>query len=155
GDSDFENRSNDGGRNVHVSLYQTIMTSLEEIAAGAVKLATSRGASDAECTVAEGDEFSAGVRMGEIEKMTQAGSRGAGIRVLIGKRAGSSYTSDLSKEGIERMVRTALDLAQITSDDPFAGMPEQEQLGSSGDMKLFDEAIGKLEPDWKIEQAIA
>ena len=126
---------------------------LEQIVSDAVKLALGRGATDAECTAAEGEEFSAGVRMGEIEKLTEAGSRGAGIRVLVGKRAGSSYTSDLTAAGIEKMVRTALDLAQITTDDPFAGLPDEDQLGSFGNLELFDEAIAKLEPAWKIEQA--
>ena len=38
--------------------------------------------------------------MREVENLKEAGSRGAGLRVLIGKRTGSSYTSDLSPEGI-------------------------------------------------------
>jgi PmbA protein len=128
---------------------------LEQIASDAVKMALARGASDAECTLSEGDEFSASVRMGEIEKLTEAGSRGAGIRVLCGKRAGSSYTSDLSKDGIEQMVKTAIELAQITTDDPFAGLPDAEELGSFGNLGLYDEAVAKLEPEWKIEQAKA
>ena len=71
-----------------------------------------RGATDAECTIAEGDGFSANVRMGELETLKEAGSRGAGLRVLIGKRMGSSYTSDLTPEGIRQMVRSAVDLAR-------------------------------------------
>src|SRR5579885_3625953 len=130
-----------------------VSENLEQLTVDAVKLALSRGASDAECTAVEGDEFSAGVRMGEIEKLTEAGSRGIGIRVLCGRRAGSSYTSDLTKEGIERMVATALELAKITSEDPFAGLPDEDQLGSFGDLKLFDDAIARLEPSWKIDQA--
>ncbi len=129
------------------------MSDLEQLTSDAVKLALSRGASDAECTAAEGEEFSAGIRMGEIEKLTEAGSRGIGIRVLCGKRAGSSYTSDLSQQGIERMVDTALNLAKITSEDPFAGLPDEDQLGSYGDLSLFDETIAQLETEWKIEQA--
>src|SRR5438270_8398110 len=99
------------------------MSDLEQLTADAVKLALSRGASDAECTAAEGDEFSGGVRMGEIEKLTEAGSRGIGIRVLCGKHTGSSYTSDLSSDGIGQMVKAALELATITNEDPFAGLP--------------------------------
>jgi PmbA protein len=129
------------------------MSDLEQITEDAIKLAISRGASDAECTAAEGEEFSASVRMREIEKLTDAGSRGAGIRVMVGKRAGSSYTSDLTPEGIERMVKTALELAAITSEDPFSGMPEESELGSIGDLSLYDDAIARLEPAWKIEQA--
>ena len=105
------------------------MSELLEIAEAATKRALELGATDAECALAEGEEFSAGVRMRELENLKQAGSRGAGIRVLVGRHTGSSRTSDLSPEGIERMVRAALELAQITSDDPFAGLPEREDLG--------------------------
>src|SRR5579862_4002008 len=129
------------------------MIGLEQLTADAVKLALSRGASEAECTAAEGEEFSAGIRMGEIEKLTDAGSRAIGIRVLVGKRTGSSYTSDLTGDGIERMVKTALELAKITSEDPFAGMPDDDALGSFGNLALYDEAIARLDPAWKIEQA--
>jgi PmbA protein len=62
--------------------------------------ALAAGATDAECTISEGDEFSASVRMRELETLKEAGSRGAGLRILIGKRhTGSSYTSDLSPRG--------------------------------------------------------
>ena len=39
--------------------------------------------------------------MREVENLKEAGSRGAGLRILIGRRTGSSYTSDLSAEGVE------------------------------------------------------
>jgi PmbA protein len=96
---------------------------LEELAADAVRLAQDRGATDAECTLAAGDEFTTSVRMGEVENLKESGSRGAGIRVLKGRHAGSSYTSDLSGEGIRRMVQSAIDLAAITGEDPHAGLP--------------------------------
>ena len=88
---------------------------VEELAARTVRLALDRGAGDAECTLAEGDEFSAQVRLRELERLKEAGSRGAGLRVLVGKRAGAAYTSDLSREGLERMVNSALELAAIST----------------------------------------
>ena len=55
----------------------------------------------------EGEEFSALVRMRSLETLKDAGSRAAGLRVLVGQRVGSSYTSDLSAEGIRKMVDSA------------------------------------------------
>ena len=75
-------------------------------------------------------EFSANVRMGEVETLKEAGSRGAGLRVLIGRRMGASYTSDLTPEGIRQMVRSAVDLAALTTEDPHAGLPDADELGS-------------------------
>ena len=46
-----------------------------ELAAGAVRLALARGASDAECTISEGEEFTASVRMRSLETLKDAGSR--------------------------------------------------------------------------------
>jgi PmbA protein len=127
---------------------------LEQIASRAVARALELGATDAECTLAEGEEFSAGVRMREVESLKQAGSRGAGIRVLAGRNTGSSRTSDLSEKGIEEMVRSAIDLARVTTEDPHAGLPDPSDLGSIGaDLKLYDSAIEAMETDWKIAQA--
>ncbi len=58
--------------------------SLLDIAQAAAKRALELGATGAECTISEGEEFSASVRMREVENLKQAGSRGAGIRVLVG-----------------------------------------------------------------------
>jgi PmbA protein len=112
------------------------------------------GATGAEVTLTEGEEFSVTVRLGEIEKLVEAGSRAIGIRVLVGQRAGSSYTSDLTREGVEQMVRSAVALARIASEDPFAGLPEPELLGAwAGDLALYHEDVAALDPAWKIEQA--
>jgi PmbA protein len=129
---------------------------LAELAAETVKQALDRGASEAECTISEGNEFSANVRMREVESLKQAGSRGAGLRVLIGQRAGSAYTSDLSADGIQRMVASALELGAITSEDPHAGLPEAEELGTiSSDLQLYCADVERLETPFKIDLARA
>jgi PmbA protein len=124
---------------------------LPEIARDVVKQALDLGASDAECTIAEGDEFSANVRMGELETLKEAGSRGAGLRVLVGKRMGASYTSDLTPEGIQQMVRSAIDLAALTTEDPHAGLPGAEEMGTlAGDLQLFSDETAKLPTEERI-----
>jgi PmbA protein len=127
---------------------------LLELAGDVVKRALASGATDAECTIAEGEEFSANVRMRELENLKEAGSRGAGLRILIGKKTGASYTSDLSKEGIEHMVKSAIELADITTDDPHAGLPDREELGSiDGDLRLYSADVEGLETGLKIDTA--
>ncbi len=125
-----------------------------ELAARTVRLALERGATDAECTLAEGEEFSAQVRMRELERLKDAGSRAAGLRVLRGKRVGSAYTSDLSAEGIRKMVESALEVAAISTDDPNAGLPEASELGAlEGDLQLYSDDIAAVDTDRRIEQA--
>ena len=126
----------------------------QELAAGVVKQAKARGADEAECAVSEGDEFSVTVRMREIETLKDAGSRGAGVRVLVGARQGSSYTSDLTPEGLGRMIDSALELARLTTDDPHAGLPDREELGSApGPLDLYCDDIAALSTEAKIHMA--
>jgi PmbA protein len=127
---------------------------LSELAGDVVKRALAAGASDAECTISEGDEFSANVRMRELENLKEAGSRGAGLRILIGTKTGASYTSDLSREGIAHLVKSAIELADITTEDPHAGLPEPEELGAlAGDLQLYSPDVDQLETALKIETA--
>jgi PmbA protein len=125
-----------------------------ELATQIIRLALDRGATDAECTLAEGEEFSALVRMRSLERLKDAGSRAAGLRVLVGRRVGSSYTSDLSSDGIRELVKSAMELAAISTEDPHAGLPEPSELGAlPGDLQLFSADIAGTNTDYRIEQA--
>ncbi len=127
---------------------------LLELAQDIVRRAQAAGATDAECTIAEGEEFSVNVRMREIENIKEAGSRGAGLRILIGHKTGSSYTSDLSGDGIDRLLKSAIELADITTDDPHAGLPEPEELGKiEGDLGMYSASVADLDTELKIETA--
>src|SRR5689334_11239477 len=127
---------------------------LQEMAIAATRRAMELGATGAECTISEGEEFSVNIRMREVENLKQAGSRGAGIRVLVGNLTGSSRTSDLTAQGIETMVRGALDLARITTPDPHAGLPDPSDLGRfPNDLRLYDDSVSRMETEWKIAQA--
>jgi len=124
--------------------------SLLPLVEGAVRRSLDLGATAAECTASEGTEFSATVRRGEIEQLKEAGSRAIGIRVLQGLRAGSAYTSDLTPEGLDRMVRSALDNAAVTGEDPYGALPEE--FGAfAGDLALS--AANKLSAPERIELA--
>ena len=66
-----------------------------QLASGIVQKALDRGATGAECTIAEGDEFSVSVRMREVENIKEAGSKGVGLRVLVGNLTGAAQTVTL------------------------------------------------------------
>src|ERR1035438_7920995 len=131
-----------------------LATDLKEIAADVVRRATDGGATAAECVVREGDEFSTVVRLGQVETLKESGSRAIGVRVFFGQRAASTYSSDFSVAGIERMLKSALELAKITSEDPYSGIPETNKLGSlSGDLHLYHEDVYSLPGPERIEYA--
>src|SRR5258707_12944117 len=111
---------------------------LKELATDVVRRAMKGGATAAECVVREGDEFSTVVRLGQVETLKEAGSRSIGVRVFFGQRAASTYSSDFSAAGIERMLKSALELAQIPSEDPCAGIPDADKLAAlSGHLDLY------------------
>src|ERR1700756_5568119 len=122
-----------------------LQTDLREVAQDIVSRAMKGGASAAECVVREGDEFSTLVRLGQVETLKESGSKSIGVRVFFGQRAASTYSSDFSPAGIERMLKSALELARITSEDPFAGIPDSSKLGSlPGDLNLYHEDVYSL-----------
>ena len=126
-----------------------------ELARQTVRLALEQGATDAECTLSEGEEFSARVRMRALEKLTDAGSRGAGLRVLVGKCVGSSHTSDLSSAGLRQMVESALAIAAISTEDPYADLPDSSELGSlNGDLQLYSDDIRSIDTPARIQAAL-
>jgi PmbA protein len=129
-------------------------TDLQSYATDVIRRAMQGGASAAECVVREGDEFSTVVRLGQVETLKEAGSRSIGVRVFFGQRAASTYSSDFSPAGIERMLKSALELAKITSEDPYAGIPEASKLGSiSGDLDLYHEDVYSLAGSERIDYA--
>jgi len=129
-------------------------TDLREVASDIVKRAMAGGATAADCVAREGDEFSTVVRMGQVETLKESGSRSIGVRVFSGKRAASTYSSDFSRAGLDRMLKSALELSKITSEDPFSGIPEADQLGSlAGNLDLYYEDVYSLPGEKRIDYA--
>ena len=131
-----------------------ITLDLESLATDVVRMAMKAGASDAEVVVREGDEFSVTVRMGQVETLKESGSRGLGLRVLLGTRTGSASTSDLTPDGIRQLVDGAMALGKLTEEDPFVGLPETSEFGSiPGDLHLYFDDVYSLPGPERIEWA--
>jgi PmbA protein len=136
-----------------------IATELRTLAEQAVVMARRAGATDAEAVAFEGDEFSVHVRMGEVDELTESGSRAMGLRVFFeadgGQRTASTSTSDLSQDGVARLVNGAVGLAKVTGVDPFAGLPDSEAFGSLpvDELALYFEDIDSVPPAERIEIA--
>ena len=127
---------------------------LKQIAVEVVRQAMAGGATAAEAVAADGTEFSTTVRLGEVETLKEAGSKGIGVRVFHGQRAASTYSSDLSPEGLRTMVDAALHLAKVTSEDPMAGIPLPEQQGKlEGELGLYNDDVYSLTTADRIDYA--
>ena len=139
---------------------ETIAASdLQQLAADVLARALKAGATDAEAVLYEGDEFNARVRLGQVETLKESGSRAIGLRVFIAsgnaQRTASTSSSDFSPESIERLVAGAVTLARITSEDPFAGLPEPSEFAQHNvaAQHLYFDDVNLQPPAQRIEIA--
>ncbi len=138
----------------HLEAPTEVDARLRELAVDVVARAMKAGATAAEAVVREGTEFSTVVRLGQVETLKESGSCAIGLRAFLGQKSASTYSSDLTADGIDRLVHGALDLARVTSADPYAGIPEPSQLGAlKGDLKLYYDDVYSLAPEERIDYA--
>ena len=127
---------------------------LKVIAQEVLNRALKAGATDAEAVAYEGEEFSALVRLGQVETLQESGSRAIGLRVYNGLRTASTSSSDLSPDGLAKLVEGAIALSKITSEDPFAGLPDADEFGQlTGNLGLYFEDVNEQPPAERIEIA--
>jgi PmbA protein len=132
------------------------LENLLSIADGIVRDAQKGGATVAECIVRSGAELSTKVRLGEAELVEEAGTRAAGLRVMRGQRVATTSTSDLSSKGLARFVKDALELLDISQEDPFAGPADPKLLANPKDapeLELFDPKGGRVDAAVALELA--
>jgi PmbA protein len=130
------------------------MNALEQVANDLVDRAKGAGATSADVIVREADEFSTTLRSGKIESLKEAASKAFGLRVLLGIRSASSFSSDFSEQALGRLVERTIAMAKVTSEDPASGLPEPDQLGCyAGDLALFSSDVESLSTEDRIQLA--
>lgn len=103
---------------------------LTDCVALALEHAKSLGASQAEVVSSSDEGLIASVRKGEPETIEFTKNHGFAISLYQGKSKGSSGTSDLTPDAVLQAVSAAWDIAQHTSEDPYAGLAEPEHMAS-------------------------
>ena len=130
------------------------LTELLELGDRILAMATKGGVSVAECMLRSGAELSARVRLEKPELVEEAAHRSAGLRVMKGKQVATTSTSDLTEGGIARFVADAIELVELSQEDPFAGPADPSLLvdaSQAPDLDLFDPKGGSVD----AAQAIA
>ncbi|MGH7331801.1 MAG: TldD/PmbA family protein [Candidatus Rokuibacteriota bacterium] len=123
----------------------------EDLLVEVVGRARTRGATAADGYLVEERHFSASVRLGEVETVTHARDQRLSLRVFVGRASAAASTSDLSRESLDRVVDEATALARLTAEDPYAGLPDPEQLiGALPALDLDDDAADDTNPEAKI-----
>jgi PmbA protein len=123
------------------------------LAEALLRQARGAGADAADLLIAEGTEFSVTVRKGQVETLKEAGSKALGLRVFVGKRTASSYTSDFSPPALNTLVQDTVAMARVTGEDSAAGLPEEMVPAPTIELGLYDPAPSALPTPERIERA--
>ena len=125
---------------------------LEAVAGRAVEAALADGAGEAEGWVEESADRQIRVYEGEVESLTDATSRGLGVRVFLDGRMGYAYGTDLSDGGVLATCAAAREAASIADPDEFAGLPER--CGAAPVEGLSSAALADWSTERKVELAL-
>jgi PmbA protein len=119
-----------------------------------VALGRKKGASEIEVSIDDSSQFRVGVRDGQVETLTEAGSRRLALRVVVEGKVATASTSDLASDTLDRIIANAVARARLGGTDPFAGLPDRAKISvTAAELGIYDPAIGELTPEAKIAYA--
>ncbi|MCI0710568.1 MAG: TldD/PmbA family protein [Chloroflexi bacterium] len=98
------------------------------------------------------DEIETTIQLGngDVEKLSQSGSKGVGVRVIDNGRVGYAYTSDFGDNAIEQTWKSAVELASIASPDDFRKLPQPAEIPAM-DLEIWDPELQNVSTEQKIE----
>lgn len=128
---------------------------LESIAAQALELAKKFGANTSDVMISRSTDFEVKVADGLIVSLSQADTKGLGLRVFVEGRMGFCTTSDFRADSLTNLAQRAVALARETAADPFNGIAETEagRLDANAVLDLFDPKITEMSAEQKIAWA--
>ncbi|HLN82527.1 MAG TPA: DNA gyrase modulator, partial [Candidatus Binatia bacterium] len=127
----------------------------QDLGADILSKAKAKGATQGDVVMAESESFFVTVRMGEVEKISQAGEKRLGLRLFFGNSSASASTSDISQRSIEKLVDDTARMAKITAQDPHGGLPDRSALARElPDLDLIDESARSVSVDERIQLAL-
>ena len=127
------------------------------VAETAIALATSAGATEADATVCVVDRFACEARGGELTQLERSCGRTLAVRTFVGSRRATLTTTDLSRTGIDALVRRAVAAAAFAGEDEFAGLPDAFAGDEVCDHDLFTVSpdVAERPDEAKLEDALA
>lgn len=120
-----------------------------------LSMAKTDGASEGDVVMVESESFFVTVRMGEVEKVSQAGEKRLGLRLFFGNSSASASTSDISRKSIAKLVEDTTRMARVTAQDPHSGLPDGALLARDlPPLDLLDDTARGVSVDEKIQLAL-
>jgi PmbA protein len=114
-----------------------------------IKKAINKGCDAAEVFIKRSRGISVEAKNGKVEALEASLDFGIALRVIKKHKTGFSFTT--SPEGIAKIIDEALEGAEWTYEDQFAGIPD---CMHSGEVSIFDKQIEALKDEDIIRDAI-
>jgi PmbA protein len=129
--------------------------SLLDVAERVVSEARRHGATAADVVAGRAKDFEVKVADGQIVTLTQATSKGLGLRVFVDGRMGFCTTSDFDPAALTQAVERAVLLAREAAVDPHNGLAETPpgRLRAGDELELYDPAVPAVTAEDKIRWA--
>ena len=124
------------------------MTDYLELAKKVVETASAEGV-EAEAYILDEVETQIQFGNGAVEKLSQSGARGMGVRVIRDGRVGYAYTSDFSDDAVEKTWKSALELSEVSTADEHRRLPEPQEIPDE-DLEIWDPELPKISPEEKV-----
>ncbi len=111
-------------------MFQFETALLRQLADDAVKLGVSLGASAMVAEVSENAGLNVAVRKQSVETIEQTRDKSFSVSAYVGQARGHASSADFSAAAIRETVEAALRIARYTAPDPFAGLPDPDDLAT-------------------------
>ncbi len=102
------------------------------------------------------DEWSADVRLGHVETIESAATRGLRVTALgAGNRVATCTTADISPAAVRAIAERAAELVAYADEDPYGGLPPASERGIADiDLRTDDAAFAGLDREDLAKAAI-
>lgn len=128
------------------------MKDYKSLAADLVAALKKQGADAADVYIVSSTGFNTTVRLGKIERLQQATSKGLGMRIIKNGAMANTFTTDFAERAVADLARETLEIVKVSNADMSNGLAPKELLGSyEGKLMMFDESLAKLTPEQKLE----
>ncbi|HYE75335.1 MAG TPA: DNA gyrase modulator, partial [Blastocatellia bacterium] len=133
---------------------RTLMQDYRSLAADVVAALKKQGADACDVYVVSNSRFNTTVRLGKVEKLEQAISKGLGLRVIKNGATAITFSTDFNDRAVKDLVRDTMDIVKVSNSDQYNGLAPKEHLGVyDGKLMMFDDSLAKVPAEKKISFA--
>lgn len=126
-----------------------IYNEYKNLTAKLVKQCLKKGADAAEVYLEKSRNLNVRIRNGEVETITEVDTRGIGFRVFVKGKMGFAYSNDLSSDGLDKTIASAVSFAGHITPDKNNVLPTEKGMIEIAD--FFDPGLTGIPLDKKIK----